>query len=503
MSLSVKKYLEQNGPCLSSEISEYFVNEIKLKPEAARQRVSRAGYDVQRLDLSFPKRAKFLFLREQAGSSDYWEKLESALLASNSAYGYAISALNERNGVMPAKHFEIACGSPIKQKKHLAAQTVLERLKGANLVKEIFIEGIGNCVYLGLHTNHISSLIPAMKARLLTEELVLVSIKSWMRKLGFISYNKVAIRNSEKNPKVSTTAWDLAGPSYLSPLVSFPSTSSTPTPGFVVCDILLNDEISEMGIRPFLQKLNALKSLKKVGKQLCFFFGHSFSKEAFNKLKSQGICPATTSVIFDREIALGLKELTETLSNVALKAISPEKIDTIFKRLGKIEGAASRLRGALFEYVIAEAVRYEHSYTIELNRQCRTPSGTKEADVICRNMRKIKFIEGKGYSFNKMVTVQDVDYWLREQVPIFREHALAHPDWKNLEMIFEFWTSSKFEAEALEKLKLVQNNTKKYKIVFKDFSEVSSLIHQTGNKALNKTFSDHFTSNPLNAIANL
>jgi hypothetical protein len=54
----VHKYLKKHGPALSSEITEYLVNTLKLTPDAARQRVSRAGEDISRLDLSFPRRAK-------------------------------------------------------------------------------------------------------------------------------------------------------------------------------------------------------------------------------------------------------------------------------------------------------------------------------------------------------------------------------------------------------------------------------------------------------------
>lgn len=501
MSNSVHKYLKQHGPSLSSEISEFLCKELKISPQTARQRVSRAGKDVLRLELSFPRRAKFLFLKEQAGTGLYWLRLEEALLASNSAYGLAITALTERDGIMPKQYFEIACGAPIKQQKHLAASAVLNRLIGTKLVKEIHVEGIGDCIYLGLHTNHVSSLIPAMKARLFTEELILRGIQSWMRKLGFISYNQAAVRNPQQNPTVSTTAWDLAGPSYLSPLVSFPVDASKPNPGFVVCDVLLNREVSETGVRPYLQKLNALKSLKKVGKQLCFFVAHSFSEPAFNKLKSQGISPATTAAIFDNETAKGLKDLTYTLSEVATQALSPEKIDIIFNTLGKIEGAASRLRGALFEYIIAETMRGQGIQTVELNRLCQTSEGIKEADVICSNLQEVIFIEGKGYGLNNPVSKEEINYWLTKQIPIFRSYALLHPDWKERKMTFEFWTTSKFTEEAVEILNTAQQNTKKYQIIYRDCKEVSTIIKESGNKALVKTFNEHYLKSPLIVIA--
>ncbi|WP_261384434.1 nuclease-related domain-containing protein [Shewanella algae] len=496
----VTQYLKQNGPSLSSEVSEHLVEKNRLTPAAARQRVSRGGKDILRLELNFPRRAKFLFLKEQAGTGLYWGRLEKALLVSNSAYGYAIMALHEREGIMPKHHFEIACGSPVRQKKHLSASLVLQRLVDTNLIKEIYVEGVGQCIYLGLFANQLESIIPAMKARIFAEELVLRGLKSWMRKLGFVSYNQVNSRSSDENPKVSTTAWDLAGPSYLSPLVSFSKNESKPNPGFIVCDILLNAEVSERAIQPYLQKLNALRNLPKVGSQLCFFVANSFHENAFNTLKSLGISPATTSTIFDNDIGKGLAELINLLSHAAVQAIEPEKLDTLFNSLGKIEGAANRLRGAFFEFVIAEAMRGDFGFNIQMNRLCQTQGSSKEADVICVSNTEVFFIEGKGYSLSNRVTLDAVEYWLTQQVPVFRKFALSHPDWRDKSLRFEFWTTGYFDDDALARLEKAKQNTTKYCINYKDLTSVSQTIKNTGNKALIKTFSDHFASHPLNYL---
>ena len=493
----VEQYLKNHGPSLSSEITEFLVQSCKVSPAAARQRVSRGGKSVLRLDLSFPRRAKFLFLKEQAGTMKYWGRLEEALLSSNSAYGYAITALNARDGIMPRHHFEIACGSPIRQKKHLSVSIVLQKLLSTNLLKEIDVDGIGPCVYLGLHTNHIGTLIPAMKARIFAEELILRGVQSWLRKLGFVSYNQLKARTAENNPVVSTTAWDLAGPSYLSPLVSFKNGSDTPNPGFIVCDILLSNEVTESDILPFIQKLNALRNLKKVGKQLCFFVANSYDEKAFNKLKSLGVSPATTSAIFDNEIGKGMKELISLLSQVVAPPITSDRIDTIFSSLGKIEGASNRLRGALFEFVIAETMRSSYGPHVNLNRICQASNGTKEADVISVSHQGVRFIEGKGYNMAKQVTLDDINYWLNQQVPVFRAFALAHPDWKDKEMTFEFWTTGKFSPEASERLEKARQNTKKYVIDYKDWQGVTDEIRNSNNKPLLKMFSEHFIKNPL------
>lgn len=495
----VYQYLKRNGPSLSSEVVEYLRQFHQLSKSAARQHVSRAKHEILRLDLSFPRRTKFLFLNDQAGTGLYWSKLEKALLDSNSVYGLALVAISERGGIIPKDHFEIVSGSPIRQQKHLAAQTVLTNLMAAKLLKEVQVDGIGPCVYLGLHTNHVESLIPAMRGRLLVEDIILRGVKSWMRNLGFVSYNQVSIRNAGQIPKVSTTAWDMCSPSYLSPLISFKKDSPKPKPGFVVCDILLSQEVSEVALRPFLNKLAALRNLKNVGKQFPFFVANSFTKDAFNKLKSMGISPATISAIFDNETARATKELISLFSAVIEQAVSPDKIDEIFKSLGKIEGAANRLRGAFFEYIVADAMRSTYS-DVRLNKQCQTPVGVKEADVICSNNKEIKFIEGKGFGFNKKVSLEDVNYWLTQQIPIFKNYLLGHPDWKDKQMVFEIWTTSTFDLDAKERLESAKSNTGRYRIEFRDVQDVMTLVNNTGNKALIKTFNDHFLSHPLRGL---
>ncbi|PYF82453.1 hypothetical protein DFP75_103281 [Marinomonas alcarazii] len=499
MKNSVEKYLLENGPSLSSEISEHLVKQHGISAVAARQRVSREGKKAIRLDLSFPRRARFLYLRDQSGKGIFWNRLESALLNTNSAYGYALQALEERGGIMPRNHFEIACGSPIRQQKHLSSSIILKRLQDTNLIKEIEVKGIGLCIYKGIHFNHVESLIPNMKARLLAEDMILRAFSDWLRKMGFVAYNQVRIRSDIKNPNISTTAWDLAGPSYLSPLVTFKS-DGKPNPGFIACDILLTDEVSLIGIKPFLLKLNSLRSLKKVGKQLCFFVANTFHQEAFNKLKSEGISPTTVSTLFGNDVRSSLLELIRLLSDTALQVVAPEKIDKIFSSLGKIEGSAGQLRGAFFEYIVAEAMRAE-SHQIMLNRLCQTVIGPKEADVICVTNHSIKFIECKGYNPNKRVTLDEVNYWLNEQIPVFRTFSLTHPDWKNTDLIFEFWTTGTYELDALKRLEEASKNTTKYIINFKDNVQVHKTINNTKNSALIKTFSDHFYSHPMEVIS--
>jgi len=58
----------------------------------------------------------------------------------------------------------------------------------------------------------------------------------------------------------------------------------------------------------------------------------------------------------------------------------------------------------------------------------------------------------------------------------------VHPDWRDRDLVFEFWTSSMFDDEA------ITQNTKQYKIVYRDYRDVSRKIRDSKNKALIKTF---------------
>ncbi|MCZ4339861.1 hypothetical protein [Shewanella colwelliana] len=510
--ISVENYLRKNGPSLSSDITESLVNNHGVLAATARKRVSRGGSEVLKLDLSFPRNAKFLFLREQSGSNEYWSNLVDALLKSNSAYGYAILSLQARNGVMPLSHFEIVCGSPIKQKKHLAASVVLERLISVNLVKTIEVTKLGKCIYLSVHSNRIESLLPGLKARLLAESILLRGFESWLKKNNFVSYNQVKTRDFVPNPTVSTTAWDLCGPSYLSPLVTFSSVGTQPKPGFVTCDVLINDKVYDSALAPYLKKVNSLRSLKNVGRTLHFFIAKSYDSDAFSHLKAEGISPATIQSIFGREVSDGISEVlsifTDLIPNSGLDLSS---LDKIFNILGKVEGAASRIRGAFFEYLIADIVKSSVScHSVDMNRICKSAkldiAGKRqeaEADVICvTNDNQVIFIEGKGYSPKAEISREIVNDWLVRQVPIFFDYCRNHPDWNNKKFVFKFWTSSTFSEEAIALLKEMKSSIspKKYSLDYLNGSDIDTLIKSTSNTQLLKIYREHFSKHPLNNI---
>src|SRR5690606_6146328 len=116
MSDLVESFLQSHGPRLSSEVADYLVQALGISPVAARKRVSRLAGNVRRLGyVTFPRKARFMYLEQQFGSPVYWENLVAALMQTKSAYGNALAALRQRGGAVPERLFPIVCGAPVKQ----------------------------------------------------------------------------------------------------------------------------------------------------------------------------------------------------------------------------------------------------------------------------------------------------------------------------------------------------------------------------------------------------
>ncbi|HEX4511406.1 MAG TPA: hypothetical protein VH328_15050 [Burkholderiaceae bacterium] len=324
--------LADDGPCLSTDLARQLVGRLGLTPEAARKRISRHASIKKLAYLTFPRNARFVYLQEQYGSPWFWRALVEALLETSPAYGGAIAALQQRGGLMPKAHFFIACGSPLAQQKHLSPQIVLDRLTQAKLLEEIDVPGTGPCVARKQHGVFYAELIPAMQARLVVEDILLKAVRGWARSLGLVSYDKTKIRGEGLDlPKVGTFAWDFSAPSYLGGLVER-SADGKPSPGFLVCDIVLDHEVTANGIAPFLQKCKTLRALKKVGRCIQLFIAEKYSGEAFRLAKSQGIMPGTPATLFGEEVAVALRRLSEVLRQAPGGLIPDAEVDAWLER---------------------------------------------------------------------------------------------------------------------------------------------------------------------------
>lgn len=501
----IEQLLREKGPCVSTELARLLVEQYGLTADAARKRISRQQEPVKKLAyITFPRNARFVYLQEQYGSAWFWGALVKALLETSPAYGGAIAALTQRGGLMPKPHFLIACGSPLAQQRHLSPQTVLDRLVKAKLLEEIDVPGVGPCVARAQKSEFYEDLIPYMQARLVVEDIMLKAVRGWARSLGLVSYDKAKIRGEGPDlPKVGTFAWDLSAPSYLGGLVER-MPDGKPSPGFLVCDIVLDHDITAAGIAPFLQKCKTLRSLKRVGRCLQLFVADKYSQEAFQLVKSQGIMPGTPATLFGEEVAATLRQLSEVLRQAAGLS-DPKLFDELFKGLSRIEGAAANLRGALFEFWAAEVVRQTFGGThIRMNRIFFDETGKAEVDVQATvGFRQVRFYECKGYQPGGLIPEEEVDRWLEKRIPLVHKQARAGTEWKNCDLHFEFWTTGRLSAASIAKIELAQATVRpgRYTIAYCDAEGLTAMAKATKDKALTDALRQHFLDNPMAQIA--
>ena len=482
------------GPCLSSEVVEILASQHGLSKVAARQRVSRAGGEnVKRIRGLFPRREVFIYHKNKFGSDEYWSALVSRLLREGSAVGRALIALRGRGGIMPFSQFEIECGSPIALKKHLSHGTVLDRLRDIGLVSIIEIYGIGKCIALMHSSGEYGEAAPALNARLLAEHILLDGIRTWARNTGFVSYDKVQIRSeNDKQPDFSQFSWDLSAPSYVGGLVSL-SANNQVMPGFFVADVKLGCSVSVQDIQPFIYKCVTTRSLKRSPRCIQFIVSERFDKEAFIEAKKNGILPVTPESLFGKDVAKSIRLLISVLTEIGNQVMDLDKLNSIFAGLSKFEGAIANLRGALFEYMIANILQAtDRPNRIEMNYVTRTFDGQKaESDISLVCGSEARFIECKGYSPYSQVPDEEVLKWLHDRIPKVRTFCLEQHDWKDKKLVFEFWTTGKLSSEVKNKLDKAIKETKKYKIRVFEATDVRDQAKLAGQD-IYALFNQHF-----------
>lgn len=491
----VENVLKQMGPSLSSEVAAELTKRANLSAATARQRLSRATGKVRKLaGITFPRNARFLYLEQDFGSSLYWSRLADALIVTNSALGYAIAGLKQCEGMVPARNFPIICGAPLRQLKHLAPETILLHLSEAGLVKTVGIPGVGECVALAQEDSYYFADAANMRARLITEDILLSAVRDWLRKLGIASYNLVKTRDAETLPQVGTFVWDLSAPSYLGHMVRY--SEGDKKPGFVVCDVNLTERMTAAGVLPFIRKCLTLRALRKVGPCMQILVANRFDKDAFLLLRKHGIIAATPTSLFGREIADALHELTSVLVNAANSLFDAERFEELFSILGKINGATNQLRGTLFEYLSAKAAERCGLGDIWMNRMFTAPDKRKaEVDIFAlRHNHSITAVECKGYSPRATIPDDLFKRWLQHNVPVAFKAMRDHPDYKNLPISFEFWTTAPISdgSMALYEKAKSELNENRYTIALRGPGDIAQLCYETCDQSIIDAFEKHF-----------
>ncbi len=496
--IPIFKLLQQQGPCLSSTLANLLICERGISPENARKLISRAvkSGEINSIKNMFPKREHFVYSKEDYGSVKFWRVFTEQLIATGSAYGLALSAMLARGGIVPINHFGAASGSPLAMKKKLSFSTVMENLVSLGLCKKLVLPGTGECLVISeKEDERFARQARQVNARLVTESVFISSIVQWAQNLNLVSHDSVKTRLND-TPFISNYPFDITAPSYLSPLIT--RNTETIKSGFFACDVLLGVKVSLTEVQPFIAKCKSVMSLKNVGRTLFVFAATEFDKDAFIELKKLGIMPATPNNLFGEEVARSLYELNTFLAQYfSLRNDKIEKIDSIMTCFSQIRGANAQLQGALFEYIVAEAVRSDGG-EVQIGRLCKDKKGKFADSDVCvtKRHREIRFIECKGYKPYSLVKHDDIKNWVGKQIPVFIDQA--RNDDPNAEILVELWTTGKFSAESCEAIKQYKKNNeirKRCEVHVLEAHEVRQKFLDTKNKKLIEVYNNHFAEN--------
>ena len=497
-SAEISDLLAEVGPALTTDLARHLMAQ-GVSYAAARQRISRRSEEVRVLHgLPFPRRSRFIYLESQFGTKEYWDALIQAISVASPSYASALTGLRMRGGFLPTQYFHIASGAPVRQTGQLASSLILDRLLSVDLVSSEAVDGIGECVVLGGRRFLDPTAVSLVRARLLTEALLLDAIRAWLGRMNMASPSVTTIRGDSKAPQFATYLFDLCGPSYLSPLVR--NRKGKRDPGFFVADVIVGKDLNTEEVKPFIRKCTTLAQLKRVRPFVPMLIADNFSPEALHECRSRGIIATRPETLFGKDVALALNDLFQALTKAAaIAAASPDRIEKLFGSLSAIEGAAGNLRGALFEVMVGHVVHAIEGGSIDIGVLVTDLQNSCRAEVDVRLVREkvVKIYECKGYQPSNLVSETEVEDWLKKKVPtIYNAHA-HEPRFQDCRLKFEFWTCGGYHEKAIEKLKVAQHRTRKYDIDWKDGLQVHRYLAQLKSPGIRKIFNEHYLKHPL------
>lgn len=492
-SIDLSDLLKVGGPMLTSDVARV-LKRSGIQPAAARQRTSRLPPDTTALKgVTFPKRKRFIFHKDDIGTGRYYRALEEAIHAENPPLSSALRALDCRDGIMPLNQFAIACGCPIRQKNQVSAERALAGLLGTNLVHKVDVSGIGECLVRGGTGGIAADRVTRMRARLAAESFLLDAMAGWLGRMNMVSPQVVKIRGEDGNPTFSTFEFDLCGPSYLAPLVQVKAGKRVP--GFMVADVVLGGELDGKGVEPFLRKCALLTNARGRRPFLPMIIAEGFTQDALNRCRSAGIMATRAETLFGRDVAMALGSLLEVLSSSA--AAPPERLDFIFKRLSAIEGAAGNLRGALFEMVVSHMVTELEGGSASIGVLLKNSESGRcaEVDVLLKKQKKVICYECKGHQPTNVTKAQEIERWIKDRIPT-SYGALVEQD-SSIQIAFEYWTCGTFDDDALNLLSEAAASTRRYKITWKSGDDIRQYASGLAANGVRKHLADHFFAHPL------
>ncbi len=462
---NIIKFLENNGASLSSDIANAVSEMTREKPASIRRKISRECLNpnspIARINLNFPHREGFIYLKTRGFDESFYSNLKDAANRTNSAYSYILNAFDLAKGVLTYNKAYILSGSPLRIKKHIGCDTIIDNLKKYNICYESNLNGK---IYLNSQNANTQIAVAQMKV----EAHLIEMLKDWIVKNSFTSSGVVNKDNEYANFK-----WDITSPSFLYFI------RNKEKPGFIVIDVIYNT-VNENTIKYVINKINIAKNLKNIPKAIPILVAKYFTTEALNIAKQQGIIATTPNNLFGNATAKLFEDLLNVLINAgSIAATDFPKFMALFDKLDEIKGAALNLAGDLFEFIVGHCYKTIEGGSLDIGRIIKYDGKEKEIDVILRTDKNTQYyIECKGYGQSHLIHKSDIEEWLQKITFIRQWYEQHHPEDAKPRFNFGFITTSDFTDDA-KKLLNERETAKKFKIFHMNGKEFVHFVRQS------------------------
>lgn len=482
---TVEEILRQLGPSRATEVAAVLLSE-GLTSESARQRVSRAKYPVRRLNLNLPNKERFLFLDIQAETREFVDRLLYVLEQTGNAHGRALAGLVARDGVVSTRFFPIASGLAVQDAKGQLRHDVVERnLLEWGLVQRLTdVEGDLICL------NDVKGLANRRRATLLTEDIVLGLIRSWLIRTGWSSSERVEVRSPVCIPQYGQFAWDIVGPSYLAGIRR--EVARKVENGFIVGDVILGRQLSMRDLMPFFKKWDCLSAQHRRPRLQPMIIAENFAEDALKALRKRGTLIAIPETVFGEQVARDIREIRNAIENAAAAIVKdPDSLFELFRRMLKLEGASLNLRGVLLELIVAHLYKCQ-GYEIDIRQKIKTNDATSaEIDVKARNHREVVCCECKGKAASGLVDAKEIVDWLNRVLPRIKEWMTYHTSLPAIRR-FEFYSSTGYTDDAMEEIQKAEVKYKKVSVKFYCGKDILDKLSHFNQSSIIEIFREQF-----------
>lgn len=384
-------------------------------------------------------------------------------------------------GIISQKYLECYTNYPIiPLKSHLPFKEVLQKFVEQDILIFSGDRYLLSPKYNKSFTNYAHyTTIEAIK------EAVLENFNSLAKNIGLISFN-----TGEFFPEYGKFRFGFKGVSYVAGLMDGAKN------GYVVADILIGHPIYEDDVKFFVDKLNTIKQFEKSSRLMPFLIVDDLDPEALNLLKSKGVVVGFIKELFGEKYANTLIELVAILNNAgaSLKKTPEKYLDLINELKTYNKGLANNIKGTLFEFVVGH-IHSVKCQSLDLGREIVDANGKHETDVVSVYSDKIVISECK--ATKSKIDLKTIEKWDTIKITAFYNWVKGIEVYKEKDIVFEYWSTSGFTDEALERLTHLKASSKRFKIEYFDGDDLKEKAIKMKNKKLKEVVDNFFLNNKV------